>query len=615
MKNRVLCFLNTLFLFILSCDSQAVIEPTTSGYTCSLNQTISPCQTYVYYRAASPDYLDLASVGDLFSVSRLMIANPSNISSVSSPLVPSQSLLVPIQCSCNRINSSLSISYAGLNYTIKKDNTFYLVSSIQFQNLTSYQSVEVVNPSLVPTNLSIGENVIFPIFCKCPDKAQVENQTKYLISYVFQPFDNFSSIARKFGSTTQAIIDVNGNNIKTFQTVFVPVSRLPVFTQPVVAAAAPTAPVSVKTEENKDKVRGLSVGLGICGLLLLLVCGLWGYRETSMKKKRGKYKDEEKPQVIQKKKAVDVDLMDDVSDCLDKYRVFGIDELVEATEGFDEKWHVQGSVYKGYINGILYAIKKMKWNACEELKILQKVNHGNLVKLEGFCIDPEDGNCYLIYEYVENGSLHSWLHSSRSEQLTWKMRLRVAIDVANGLQYIHEHTQPRVVHKDIKSSNILLDGHMRAKIANFGLAKSGCNAITMHIVGTQGYIAPEYLTDGVVSTKMDVFSFGVVLLELVSGREAINEEGKVLWSTVDGILEKKDGKMERLIEWMDDSLRTGESNLLDSVANVVSVAIACLHRDPSRRPSMVDIVYALCKSDDLFSDLSQDFSPGMILAR
>lgn len=248
--------------------------------------------------------------------------------------------------------------------------------------------------------------------------------------------------------------------------------------------------------------------------------------------------------------------------------------------------------------------------------LILKVNHGNLVKLEGFCIDPEDANCYLIYEYVENGSLHSWLHGNHSRQLSWKTRLRVAIDVANGLQYIHEHTRPRVVHKDIKSSNILLDANMRAKIANFGLAKSGCNAITMHIVGTQGYIAPEYLTDGVVSTKMDVFSFGVVLLELVSGREAINEEGKVLWSTIDGILEgKEEHRTNRLRDWMDETL-VEESCSMDSVVNVVSVAVACLHRDPTRRPSMVDIVYALCKSDELFSDLSQDgSSPRQIVAR
>lgn len=376
MKNRVLCALNTLFLFFLSCESQqAVIEPTTTGYTCSVNQTTSPCQTYVYYRAVAPNFLDLASVGDLFSVSRLMISNPSNISSPSSPLIPGQSLFVPIQCSCNRVNSSMSISYAGINYTIKKGDTYYLVSTNQFQNLTSFQSVIVVNPTLVPTNLDIGVNVIFPIFCKCPNRTQLGNQTKYLISYVLQPFDNFSSIATKFGSSTQDIIDVNGNDIKTFQTVFVPVSRLPVLTQPVAAAAPPpTAPVSIRKNEDKDKVRGLSAGLGICGFLLILVCGLWGYREILMKKNKGKYKDEEKPQMSQKKKPVDVHLMDDVSDCLDKYRVFSIDELAEATDGFNEKWLVQGSVYKGYINGVLYAIKKMKWNACEELKILQKVN-------------------------------------------------------------------------------------------------------------------------------------------------------------------------------------------------------------------------------------------------
>lgn len=228
------------------------------------------------------------------------------------------------------------------------------------------------------------------------------------------------------------------------------------------------------------------------------------------------------------------------------------------------------------------------------------------MKLEGFCIDAEEANCYLVYEYVENGSLNSWLHGERKGQLNWKTRLRIAIDVANGLQYIHEHTRPQVVHKDIKSSNILLDSSMRAKIANFGLAKSGCNAITMHIVGTQGYIAPEYLTDGMVSTKMDVFSFGVVLLELISGQEVIDEEGKVLWAKAGGILEgTEDQKAKKLKGWMDPYL-LGETLSMESVMNVLTVAIACLNRDPLKRPSMVDIVYALCKSDDVFFDLSEE---------
>jgi serine/threonine protein kinase len=181
------------------------------------------------------------------------------------------------------------------------------------------------------------------------------------------------------------------------------------------------------------------------------------------------------------------------------------------------------------------------------------------------------------------------------------------MDIANGLQYIHEHTIPRVVHKDIKSSNILLDGNMRAKIANFGLAKSGCNAITMHIVGTQGYIAPEYLMDGIVSTKMDVFSFGVVLLELLSGKEAIDEEGKVsLWSQMDGVLDGND-RIERLRGFLDEDLLMEDASCsMESFMSVLNVANACLQRDPVKRPSMMDIVYALCKSDELFFDISED---------
>ncbi|KAL8481591.1 hypothetical protein ACS0TY_027381 [Phlomoides rotata] len=589
-------------------------QPTTIGYNCTANQSTSSCETYVYYRAAPPNFLDLASIGDLFSVSRLMISNPSNISSPTAPLIPGQSLFIPIKCSCNTVNSSISISYAGMNFTIKSGDTFYLVSTLNFQNLTTYQSVEVVNPTFVPTRLDIGDVIVFPIFCKCPNSSQLQNQVNFLISYVFQPSDSLSSVASRLGSTEQSIIQANGDRIRAYDTVFVPVSRLPNLTQPVVPPVAP------ERRDKKGVIIGLGIGLGLCGALLILVCGVWYFRERTLKREGREYVGGEKLQVEKREngilKAEKVSLMADVSGCLDKYKVFGIEELRDATDGFDDKCIVQGSVYKGNIDGEWYAIKKMKWNAYEELKILQKVNHGNLVRLEGFCIDPEEANCYLVYEYIENGSLHSWLHEKKPEKLSWKTRLRVAIDVANGLQYIHEHTRPRVVHKDIKSSNILLDSNMRAKIANFGLAKSGCNAITMHIVGTQGYIAPEYLADGVVSTKMDVFAFGVVLLELVSGREAIDEQGSVLWGSARGVLdEREERRIMKMREWMDECLLR-ESCTMESVSSVMSVAIACLHKDPARRPSMVEIVYALSKSDDLVFDVSEDgFSPRQVVAR
>lgn len=472
--------------------------------------------------------------------------------------------------------------------------------------------MEIANPTLVPTNLTIGEDVIFPIFCKCPTNTQLQNQVRYLVSYVFQPSDTIATIASRFGATVSSIVEANGNGIRPSDTVFVPVSQLPVLAQP-----APTVNVSSggRSDGRRGEVIGLGIGVGVCGVFLILIGGFLAYRESLWKKRVGKNKnfDAESKKLDHQ---VGVSLMADVSDCLDKYKVYKIEDLKEATDGFDERWVIEGSVYKGCINGKQYAIKKMKWNACEELKILQKINHGNLVMLEGFCIDSEDANCYLVYEYLENGSLYTQLHESKMETLNWKTRLRIAVDVANGLQYIHEHTRPRVVHKDVKSSNILLDANMRAKIANFGLAKSGCNAITMHIVGTQGYIAPEYLSDGVVSTKMDVFSFGVVLLELISGREAVDDDGKALWVEVYGSFHGiEDNYKYKLKEFMDDVLLK-ESCSIDSVMNVMSIAIACLHRDPSKRPSMVDIVYALCKSDELFYDLSEEgLSPRQVLAR
>ncbi|CAH9145781.1 unnamed protein product [Cuscuta epithymum] len=620
-----------IFMFFLSGGPNhkqyAEAQPSTTGFECNPNQSY-PCQAYAFYRAAPPSFLDLAAIGDLFSVSRRMIAEASNISSPNATLQANQPLFVPIACSCNQINSTFgSISYAPLDYTIVSGDTYYRVSTINFQNLTSFQSVEAVNPTFVPTNLNIGDHITFPIFCKCPNSTDLNSQRKILITYPFQPTDTVAAIAARFGATRQSIIDENGNNIGPNTTIFVPVSRLPNISQPVNSSSAPPAagasPQTVPGKDPKGAVIALGVLLGVSVGLLVLVIGFWirrerssrrdGYGDAATKEMEGAMQNEEGSAAG---KEMEVSLMADVSDCLDKYRVYRMDQIWEATGGFDEKCLIEGSVYRGSIDGEMLAIKKLKWNARDELKILQKVNHGSLVKLEGFCIDSKEANCYLVYEYVENGSLYSWIHGKKNAKLSWKTRLSIATDVANGLQYIHEHTRPRVVHKDIKTSNILLDANMRAKIANFGLAKSGCNAITMHIVGTQGYISPEYLSDGVVSTKMDVFSFGVVLLELVSGREAIDEEGRVLWVKAQDVLKgSEEAKMERVKEWMDPSLAS-ESFSMDSVINVMSVAVACLNKDPSKRPSMVDIVYALCKSNDLFFDVSSGgISPGRVTAR
>lgn len=205
-----------------------------------------------------------------------------------------------------------------------------------------------------------------------------------LISYVVQPSDNVSSIASRFGSQAKSISDLNGNGFREFDTIFVPVSRLPVLSQTTASPPASSPASSSPSGSSNDRtgtVRGLAIGLGIVGLLLILVCGIWIYREVLFKDRVWVEGDQEKQKQsfyaggkeTKGSKEMEAKLMANVSDCLDKYRVFEFEELREATNGFDESCLILGSVYKGTIDGEVYAIKKMKWNAYEELKILQKV--------------------------------------------------------------------------------------------------------------------------------------------------------------------------------------------------------------------------------------------------
>ncbi|XWS70417.1 hypothetical protein CRYUN_Cryun03dG0046400 [Craigia yunnanensis] len=216
--------------------------------------------------------------------------------------------------------------------------------------------------------------------------------------------------------------------------------------------------------------------------------------------------------------------------------VFPYYEVRDATSNFNMSLKIgqgsYGSVYLGKLKGADVAIKQMKSTKSKEflseITILCKVQHSNLIELIGYAAGGD--SLFLVYELAQNGALSDHLHGSTLrgyKPLAWTMRVQIALDAAKGLEYIHKHTKPYYVHRDVKTSNILLDSNFRAKIADFGLVKllehsPEVGTAASRIVGTFGYLAPEYVRDGRVTTKTDVYAFGVVLMELLTGQPALS---------------------------------------------------------------------------------------------
>ncbi|XP_022136101.1 receptor-like protein kinase HAIKU2 [Momordica charantia] len=227
-----------------------------------------------------------------------------------------------------------------------------------------------------------------------------------------------------------------------------------------------------------------------------------------------------------------------------------------------------------------------------EVKTLSSIRHVNVVKL--YCSITSEVSSLLVYEYMPNGSLWDRLHTSRKMELDWETRYEIAVGAAMGLEYLHHCCDRPVIHRDVKSSNILLDEFLKPRIADFGLAKilhsTGLNDTSTHVIaGTPGYIAPEYGYTYKVDEKSDVYSFGVVLMELVSGKKAIDAEF---------------GENKDIVEWVSNNLKSRESvlSLVDSripdafkedVIKVLRIAILCTGRSPTVRPTMRSVVQML----------------------
>ncbi|KAH7424869.1 hypothetical protein KP509_11G028700 [Ceratopteris richardii] len=232
-----------------------------------------------------------------------------------------------------------------------------------------------------------------------------------------------------------------------------------------------------------------------------------------------------------------------------------------------------------------------------EIQTLGKIRHRNIVRLLG-CCSSRDTNL-LVYEYMPNGSLGELLHGTRGGTLDWGKRYKIAVDAARGLHYLHHDCSPLIVHRDVKSNNILLDSKYEAHVADFGLAKVLEYSESMSLVaGSYGYIAPEYIYTLKVDEKSDIYSFGVVLLELLSGRRPFEPEfGEgvdiVAWvrekvQSKEGILEVLDPKIRR-----DERMSPNRNNFMEEVMQVLKVALLCLVEPPMQRPTMREVVQML----------------------
>ncbi|KAI3445705.1 hypothetical protein Pfo_002370 [Paulownia fortunei] len=304
----------------------------------------------------------------------------------------------------------------------------------------------------------------------------------------------------------------------------------------------------------------------------------------------------------------DVPAEEDPEVHLGQLKRFSLRELQVASDNFSNKNILGrggfGKVYKGRLaDGSLVAVKRLKEERTQggelqfqtEVEMISMAVHRNLLRLRGFCMTPTER--LLVYPFMANGSVASCLRERPESQppLDWAIRKRIALGSARGLAYLHDHCDPKIIHRDVKAANILLDEDFEAVVGDFGLAKLmdyKDTHVTTAVRGTIGHIAPEYLSTGKSSEKTDVFGYGVMLLELITGQRAFdlarlaNDDDVMLLDWVKGLLKEK--KLETLV---DADL---QGNYIDEeVEQLIQVALLCTQSSPMERPKMSEVVRML----------------------
>lgn len=343
------------------------------------------------------------------------------------------------------------------------------------------------------------------------------------------------------------------------------------------------------------KIVSISVGSGLGVLFLLL--GAWFSTRTIRKRIKDRHKRKCLALLLEQQ-------LSSIDNGLDKTRLFSSKELAIATDHYNENRILgrggQGTVYKGMLStGRIVAVKKSKKVDesdlvvfMNEVVILSQINHRNVVKLLGCCLETEVP--LLVYEFIPNGTLHQHIHDPSEEfPLSWELRVRIAREIAGALAYLHSAASAPIYHRDIKSTNILLDDKYRAKVSDFGTSKSvdvDQTHFTTRVMGTFGYLDPEYFQSSQFTEKSDVYSFGVVMVELLTGEKAVSAiraaEGRGLAAHFLHSMEEN-----QLFDILDAKvIKEGER---EEIVAIAELARRCLHMNGKRRPTMREVAVEL----------------------
>ncbi|XVF69470.1 hypothetical protein PTKIN_Ptkin11bG0084900 [Pterospermum kingtungense] len=579
----------------LSCSNEDT-TPISKGYFC--NGIQKSCASFLTFRS-QPPYDSAESIASLLGSDASSIASLNN-ASITHKFSPEAIVIVPITCSCWG-----SLYQYVAPYKVKKGDTYFIIANETYQGLTTCQALEGQN-YYDAMSLEEGAQLTVPLRCACPSQNQTANHVAFLLTYMVTWGDSASSIGKLFEVDAQAIVAANNLTmdglIFPFTPLLIPIKSESCRTNP--ANLLCTCPngqyayledghVCASQDTNHEgfpQKSAIIIGVAIgTGMLCLAIFGYNMYLRLQKRKDRNRREN-----FIKQNGGLMLNQGLSSFGGGENLKIFAAEELQKATDNFNQSRILGqggfGTVYKGMLHdGRIVAIKRPKAIDKSQIKqfinevvILSQINHRSIVKLLGCCLEAEFP--IIVYEFIPNGTLFDRIHHNYDDEssLSWENRLRIACEVAEAVAYMHSAASIPIFHRDIKSSNILLDNKYSAKVSDFGTSRS--------IPDDKTHLTTLNTSSRVNSQRSDVYSFGIVLIELLTGEKPVSftraeEEGNLVTYFISST------KANKLLQILDKQVRK-EATEQDIYA-VAYLAIRCLRLNSKKRPTMKEVSMAL----------------------